>query len=65
MSDCIAIIEYDIMRDGFVLSSGEKKLFLSWTKELNEFVEINKPITYEEVDYVRNIWAKQNGIREE
>lgn len=56
MSECIAVIQYEILTDSFELRSGDKTLSLPHSKEMDDFVNESPRITEEGAEVIKRLW---------
>ncbi len=60
MSECIAVIQYNILTDSFDLASGDKTLALPYSKELDKFVIESPGITPNQGHKIRKLWKESS-----
>ena len=54
--DCVAAIQYNIKTDSFVLVSGNNRVEIPHSEELNKFVYDSPSITVDLVHALKDVW---------
>ena len=54
--DCVAAIQYDIQTDSFILVSGNNRVSIPHSQELNKFVYDAPNITTDIIYALKDIW---------